>query len=267
LTKKSSFEALVVRIGQSLGEREDLVALLRSSPLLDILPVIFCESEVPPTLPALSDLWTLPRVYTILPADSSLLLSVFRTLPFRSGGKAVREESRVRPSLSVLVAEDNEINRRVLLEILREAGHTVALANDGEEALDLLEESPDGVFNAMILDCNRPGRGGLDVLKAWRFMDLRSRVATMILTAAVTPEMEESCRRTGGDAFLAKPVDSRTLLDTLERIVREKGRKNTLPKGQLLKILRGSIPSFLERYPGSGAACPSFRISSAPSGK
>ena len=252
--ENNSPEALVVKIGQRLQEWDDALSLLRSSPLLDVLPVIFVEKETPLTLPALSDLWSIPRIYTILPPDPALLLPMLRVLPTQKWA-TVREEGQKRRSLSVLVAEDNAINRRVLQEMLREAGHTVSLAHDGEEALDLLEESPDGLFDAMILDYNMPGQGGLDVLKAARFMNPRSRIASMILTAAVTPEVEEVCRKTGVDAFLAKPVDSRILIGTLDRIVREKAEK---PFPKMVRKNRAKIldPEVFEKL---------SRVSSSPS--
>jgi two-component system sensor histidine kinase RpfC len=226
--ENAPMDALVVRIGQSLPEWEECLALLRSSTLIEVLPVIFLEKEPPLTLPSLSDLWTLPRVYTLLPEDPVLIASLLEALPSqrrgRSGGEAVRGAP-----LSVLVAEDNAVNRRVLLEILKGAGHSVVLAKNGEEAMALLRRDPAGSLDVLILDYNMPDRGGLEVLSVFRALHPGSRVGTMILTAAVTPDVEEACRKAEVDAFLAKPFDSGRLLDTLDLIVREKRKMEETP--------------------------------------
>lgn len=119
--------------------------------------------------------------------------------------------------LRVLVAEDNLTNQRVLRGILERAGHEATVACDGEQALALLEGAEPG-FDMLILDMNMPQLGGLDVVKAYRFMERGPRVPIIVLTANATHEAMRACEQAGADAYLTKPVDARRLLDTIARL-------------------------------------------------
>jgi two-component system sensor histidine kinase RpfC len=89
--------------------------------------------------------------------------------------------------------------------------------SDGQQALDLLEGGVQG-FDLIVLDMNMPELGGLDVLKALRFMAPQAQVPVVILTADATPQALAACREAGADAFLTKPVDARRLLDTVAQL-------------------------------------------------
>lgn len=143
-----------------------------------------------------------------------------------------------RSSLNVLVAEDNETNRRVLQAILERAGHRVTLVEDGEAALDAVQANA-AAFDLMVLDKNMPGHTGLDVFRAQRFMDPSHRIPTIILSADATEQALEESRAAGVDAYLTKPVESRRLLETMARLGRagvesQSGRLDPAPDGPLL---------------------------------
>ncbi len=122
-----------------------------------------------------------------------------------------------RARLHVLVAEDNEINRQVLRAILERAGHRLTVVDDGEAALDALQGG-DGVFDLMILDKGMPGRSGLSVFQAQRFMYPQAPIPTIILSADATEVAIRECLDAGVDAYLTKPVESRRLLETIARL-------------------------------------------------
>ena len=127
-----------------------------------------------------------------------------------------REEAR---NLRVLLAEDNEVNQTVLSAILERAGHQLQIAGDGEEALDILTVR-DTDFDIVILDMNMPKISGLDVLKAYHFMDTDMKIPVIMLSANALPETIEECRRAGADDYLTKPVDAKSLVDAIDRISR-----------------------------------------------
>jgi two-component system sensor histidine kinase RpfC len=115
--------------------------------------------------------------------------------------------------LRVLVADDNPTNRVVIGKILERGGHMVALVNDGERALDALERE---AFDAVILDRNMPGIGGIQALQALRLTTRsRKRLPVIMLSADATSESKREALEAGADAFLSKPVEAVRLLDEI----------------------------------------------------
>ncbi|MEZ5542089.1 MAG: response regulator [Pseudomonadota bacterium] len=122
-------------------------------------------------------------------------------------------------SARILVAEDNEVNQSVLRAILERAGHRVDIAADGEEALDILTDS-DADYDLVILDMNMPKISGLDVLKAYHFMDTEMNLPVIMLSANALPGTIEECRQAGANDYLTKPVDARRLVEAIDRLLR-----------------------------------------------
>jgi len=127
-----------------------------------------------------------------------------------------------RTPLRVLVAEDNATNQVIISKLLEHAGHTVLLAADGEEALDLYEQDRPDVA---ILDYNMPERTGIEVVKAIRMMEpTGEHLPAILLSASVTPETRERARAAGADEFIGKPYEAAALLQTIDRLARRKSR-------------------------------------------
>ncbi len=121
-----------------------------------------------------------------------------------------------RRGVRILVADDNGTNRTIISKILEHGGHKVELAEDGELALDKLEQKH---FDLIILDMNMPQMGGLDVLRIHRATSgYFSHTPVIILTADATVEAKQECEAAGVEAYLTKPVDAVTLLDTVSRL-------------------------------------------------
>jgi two-component system sensor histidine kinase RpfC len=116
--------------------------------------------------------------------------------------------------LRVLVADDNPTNREVLGKILERGGHEVTLVDDGEQALDAVEQN---TYDVVLLDRNMPRMGGLEALQAMRLMFVgRDRLPIAILSADATPEARRECLEEGADAFLSKPVEAARLLGEIQ---------------------------------------------------
>lgn len=116
----------------------------------------------------------------------------------------------------ILVAEDNGTNRQIIEKILKHGNHTVELVENGEQALDKLEEN---TYDLLILDMNMPQMGGLEVVSIHRALSRQPLdTPVIILTANATPEARLECERARIDAYLTKPVDALTLLDTVARL-------------------------------------------------
>ena len=128
----------------------------------------------------------------------------------------LRHRARVR-SLHVLVADDHAANRMVVQRLLQKAGHRVTCVEGGEEVLDALELSD---YDTVIVDLHMPGLSGLDLLRQLRILEAGGgrRTPVVVLSADVTPASIQACEQAGARAFLAKPVSTPRLLDTLAEI-------------------------------------------------
>lgn len=197
----------------------DLAMLENQSPDAEI-PIIGLNSQTAPDYP--------PGLITLLPAHWSrpvlmnavhIAATLYAHRPSSQAGEIDDEETRGE-NLTLLVAEDNAVNRRLLERILIMAGHRVELVEDGEVALDRLEEAPNA-FDAVILDMNMPHRSGIDVAKALRFLHPEHHTPLIMLSADATTETIEESRRAGFDAYLTKPVEAKRLLKLLQDLHRQ----------------------------------------------
>ena len=136
-----------------------------------------------------------------------------------STGSKLNDLSLEIPSLdmTILVADDNPINRCILSAQLSGVGATVLLATHGLEALEVLrKEKPD----IILLDCHMPELDGYETVARIRAdEETYGRPTVVALTASVREDAEERCREAGMDHFLQKPVRLRelsSLLNTLK---------------------------------------------------
>ena len=123
------------------------------------------------------------------------------------------EWARDAHSVSVLVVDDNRVNRRVVQRILESAGHCATLVTNGEEALDALEEAR---FDLVLMDVNMPVLDGIEAARLYQLQSLgRRRVPILALTADATPQARQRCLDAGIEACLTKPVTPATLLEAV----------------------------------------------------
>jgi two-component system sensor histidine kinase RpfC len=119
-------------------------------------------------------------------------------------------------TLSILVAEDNTVNQKVITKILEKAGHSVRVAPNGEDAVDLLLSDR---FDLVLMDVNMPVMSGIEATKLYRFAALgRERVPIVALTADATPDARERCLEAGMDACLSKPIETVELFRVIHEL-------------------------------------------------
>ncbi|MGO1119657.1 ATP-binding protein [Rhodovibrionaceae bacterium A322] len=141
-------------------------------------------------------------------------------------GEAGDAASQAGRSLSILVADDNEVNRRVAERTLVGVGHRVALVTNGEEALDALDEAEDAgePFDLVLLDMHMPVMSGIETAKFYRMTHLEEPGLPLIaLTADVTQDTREQVAEAGMDACLNKPLDIDLLMETLRDVMAKRG--------------------------------------------
>jgi len=122
---------------------------------------------------------------------------------------------------SVLVVEDNAINRKVVKSMLTRQGYGCVLAENGRDAVELLtggKASPD----AILMDCQMPVMDGLEAtqrIRQWEAQTRRHRMPIIALTASAFAEDKARCDAAGMDDFLSKPIDFNALESVLSRWV------------------------------------------------
>jgi len=126
--------------------------------------------------------------------------------------------------ISVLVVEDNTINRQVVCDYLNSKNIQTVEASSGFEALKALEE---GEFNAVIMDINMPGMSGLEATRQIRLKEEFTQLPIIALTAGVTEEEKKRALACGMNSFLTKPVDTKDLLATLLICIRKNSQDDS----------------------------------------
>lgn len=115
----------------------------------------------------------------------------------------------------VLVAEDDLVNQRYIMRLLEKMGCEVSLAQDGDEAVNILKEQR---FDAVLMDVEMPIMNGLEATRAIREEAsgcLQPDIPIIALTAHAMWGDEQRCMHAGMDDYLAKPVD----IDTVASII------------------------------------------------
>jgi len=129
-------------------------------------------------------------------------------------------------SLNILIAEDNRVNQQVLSGILKQAGHSVIIVDDGEQALQVIAKDFEKI-DLLIVDKNMPKCSGDEVIKALHFMETGNKLPIIMLTADATPEARELADELGINEFLTKPVDSHDLLQKIVTISKSITKENS----------------------------------------
>jgi signal transduction histidine kinase/AmiR/NasT family two-component response regulator len=116
--------------------------------------------------------------------------------------------------LRVLLAEDNEINQMIAIEILSSMGVEATPANNGKEALDILEK---GDYDIVLMDIQMPEMDGLAATERIRANPKYSGLPIIAMTAHATSEDKEVSLRSGMNDHLTKPVEPDEIYATLKR--------------------------------------------------
>ena len=126
--------------------------------------------------------------------------------------------NNLRP-LHILVADDQEINRRVVRALLTQEGHSVKEVASGQEALEAVQHEQ---FDVVLMDLQMPQLDGIEATRHIRSLPNADRAATPIiaLTANILKEEREHCLQAGMDGFIVKPFTPDGLNEELSRVMR-----------------------------------------------
>jgi len=123
--------------------------------------------------------------------------------------------------LRILVAEDNQVNRKVLLLQLGNLGYTADAVTNGLEAFEAIRKTP---YDVVLMDCQMPEMNGYEATRAIRQLPGRARqIRILAVTANADPDEKRKCLNAGVDAYLIKPIDLEQLGQALSGIAGEVG--------------------------------------------
>jgi CheY-like chemotaxis protein len=120
----------------------------------------------------------------------------------------------------ILLAEDNELNAEIAIEILTEVGFEVDRAEDGQVCVDMLQNAENYFYDVILMDIQMPNLNGYEATKAIRVLPdpAKANIPIIAMTANAFEEDKRDAMRAGMNGHLAKPINVRELYKTLSGI-------------------------------------------------
>ena len=121
----------------------------------------------------------------------------------------------------ILLAEDNELNAEIAMELLKEKGFLIDWVKDGQECFDKLEEADEGYYDLILMDIQMPILNGYDTTAKIRQMESPKKASTPIvaMTANAFEEDIAMAQKVGMNGFIAKPLDAEKMFTILKQSI------------------------------------------------
>jgi CheY-like chemotaxis protein/HPt (histidine-containing phosphotransfer) domain-containing protein len=159
--------------------------------------------------------------FLVKPVDASMLLDALVSMlgPESAGGRPTAGYAPAPhfDGATVLLVDDNSVNRQIAAELLEASGVAVEVAVNGREALDALWAAGPDHFDAVLMDIQMPVMGGYEAMGLLRADPRFSRLPVIAMTAHAMQEERERCLQAGMNDHVAKPVDPERLYQVLAR--------------------------------------------------
>jgi signal transduction histidine kinase/DNA-binding response OmpR family regulator len=126
----------------------------------------------------------------------------------------------------ILLVEDNELNQQVAREFLIKSGLQVTVANNGQEALDLVQQRH---FDAVLMDLHMPVMDGLEATRCIRRLPVGGNLPIIAMTAAAMAQDRDASLAAGMNGHIAKPVDPQQLAAVLARWIAPRNLEDFAP--------------------------------------
>ena len=120
----------------------------------------------------------------------------------------------------LLLTEDNELNREIATELLREYGFVVDTAENGSVAVRKAAGSAPGTYDLILMDIQMPVMDGFEATRRIRALPepALSHIPIIAMTANAFDEDRRAAARCGMNGFISKPIDMEELLRTLHQV-------------------------------------------------
>ena len=122
----------------------------------------------------------------------------------------------------LLLAEDNMINQEIAAMILKEAGFCLEIAENGQEALEMVQKNENGHYDAILMDIQMPVMDGYEAARRIRSLEDPDKAGIPIIavTANAFREDREEALRAGMQGHIAKPYDQSIMLETIAQVLK-----------------------------------------------
>ncbi|MBU0944378.1 MAG: response regulator [Proteobacteria bacterium] len=166
-----------------------------------------------------------------------------------------RENSRLFPGsvqlagVRILLAEDNHINQIVARELLESVGVIVEIANNGQEAVHILQDRGEE-FDGVLMDVQMPVMDGYEATKVIRSNPVLSGLPVIAVTAHAMQSDRDKCIQAGMNDYVAKPITPELLFSVITRWMRPDQLEPMYREDQTVFALQKSMADLPESFPG-----------------
>lgn len=169
--------------------------------------------------------------YLVKPVRPSDLLDTIMVIKGAAGlekklTEPITEQTlpELRTKYKILLAEDNPINQKVALHLLQKKGHTVVVAENGQEVLEKLKTED---FDLILMDVQMPVMNGFEATQKIREMEKKTglHIPIVAMTAHAMKGDREKCLESGMDDYVSKPLYPEELYKAIERAIKHKKTK------------------------------------------
>jgi len=164
--------------------------------------------------------------------QSDLFAAIVKTLNRKAeGGETIKLETRhtlreAHRPLRILLAEDNPINQKLAVRILNNIGHSVVVAQNGEEAVGCYQRES---FDLVLMDIQMPRMDGLQATEKIRSLEKETgkHIPIVAMTAHAMKGDEEKCLSAGMDAYISKPIKLQGLYAIIDQMTAHRTSPHT----------------------------------------
>ena len=198
-----TFDAILI-------ENLEIAAKLRACPDLQPIPLVITAHTVSLTLRAAGELGI--ASYITVPCRP---IDLWNGILPALGNRPTRTPSGYTRSLSILLAEDNDVNQKVAVRILEKFNHEVTVVENGLQAV---QEVKHHRYDVVLMDVQMPVMGGFEAtgnIRHYEKLNGLPRTPIIALTAHAMLGDRDKCIQAGMDDYLSKPLDSSRMVQTI----------------------------------------------------
>lgn len=131
------------------------------------------------------------------------------------------EEFDTNKKIRILIAEDNDLNAEIVMELLAEVGVLVERASDGIICIDMLQKASPNYYDVILMDVQMPNMDGYKATRIIRSMDdsLKANIPILAMTANAFEEDKKAAFEAGMNGHIAKPIDVGIIMKELSRVL------------------------------------------------